>query len=56
MNRIGTAEASRPADLRDRRRGVHSEDFSHYEEMPNAMALKVIEESKKAKEAPTAEK
>jgi elongation factor G len=37
-------------------RGVHSEDFSHYEEMPNAMALKVIEESKKAKEQQAAEK
>jgi elongation factor G len=37
-------------------RGVHSEDFSHYEEMPNAMALKVIEESKKAREQHAAEK
>jgi len=37
-------------------RGVHSEDFSHYEEMPPAMALKVIEESKKAREQHAAEK
>ncbi len=27
--------------------GIHFEEFSHYEEMPNAMQLKVIEESKK---------
>lgn len=31
-------------------------DSSLYEEMPNAMALKVIEESKKAKEQQAAEK
>jgi len=37
-------------------RGVHSEDFSHYEEMPAAMAQKVIEESKKARQQPVAEK
>lgn len=37
-------------------RGVHSEDFSHYEEMPAAMAQKVIEESKKAREQQAAEK
>jgi len=28
-------------------RGVHSEDFSHYEEMPREMENKVVEESKK---------
>lgn len=32
-------------------RGIHAEDFSHYEEMPAAMQQKVIEESKKAKQA-----
>jgi len=37
-------------------RGVHSEDFSHYEEMPAALAQKVIEESKKAREHQAAEK
>ncbi len=31
-------------------RGIHSEDFSHYEEMPREMEAKVITESKKAKE------
>jgi len=31
-------------------RGVHSEDFNHYEEMPREMEHKVIEESKKAKQ------
>jgi len=31
-------------------RGVHKEDFSHYEEMPGEMEQKVIAESKKAKE------
>jgi elongation factor G len=30
-------------------RGVHTEDFSHYEEMPRDQEHKVIEESKKAK-------
>ena len=37
-------------------RGIHSEEFSHYEEMPGAMQLKVIEESKKAREQAQAEK
>jgi elongation factor G len=32
-------------------RGVHSEDFSHYEEMPRDAAEKVIEEAKKRKAA-----
>jgi elongation factor G len=32
-------------------RGVHSEDFSHYEEMPHDAAEKVIEEAKKRKTA-----
>ncbi len=31
-------------------RGVHSEEFSHYEEMPSHLQQKVIEESKKARE------
>ncbi len=31
-------------------RGVHSEQFSHYEEMPREAEAKVIEESKKAKQ------
>lgn len=31
-------------------RGLHTEDFSHYEELPKALELKVIEETKKAKE------
>jgi elongation factor G len=31
-------------------RGVHTEDFSHYEEMPREFEQKVIEESKKAKQ------
>lgn len=31
-------------------RGIHIEDFSHYEEMPKEMEQKVITESKKAKE------
>ncbi|HEU6448940.1 MAG TPA: elongation factor G [Verrucomicrobiae bacterium] len=30
-------------------RGVHAEEFSHYEEMPHASAEKVIEEAKKLK-------
>ncbi len=30
-------------------RGVHTEEFSHYEEMPHASAEKVIEEAKKLK-------
>jgi elongation factor G len=33
-------------------RGVHAEDFSHYEEMPRDTAEKVIEEAKKKKAAP----
>ena len=32
------------------RRGVHSVEFSHYEEMPREFEQKVIEESKKAKQ------
>jgi elongation factor G len=31
-------------------RGVHAEDFSHYEEMPREMEHRVIEESKKLKQ------
>jgi elongation factor G len=31
-------------------RGIHKEEFNHYEEMPREMAQKVIEESKKAKQ------
>jgi elongation factor G len=31
-------------------RGIHSESFSHYEEMPREAEAKVIEESKKAKQ------
>jgi elongation factor G len=31
-------------------RGIHSRDFSHYEEVPREIAAKVIEEAKKAKE------
>ena len=37
-------------------RGAHSEDFSHYEEMPSAMAQKVIDDSKRAREQQAAEK
>ncbi len=37
-------------------RGIHSEEFSQYEEMPAAMQQKVIEESKKAREHAQAEK
>ena len=33
-------------------RGVHTEDFSHYEEMPRDAAEKVIEEAKKRKGSP----
>ncbi|MGO8678487.1 MAG: elongation factor G [Limisphaerales bacterium] len=36
-------------------RGIHSEAFSHYEEMPRDAEAKVIEESKKAKQAAAAE-
>ena len=34
-------------------RGVHSEEFSHYEEMPRDAEQKVIEESKKHRQQPT---
>jgi len=37
-------------------RGVHTEEFSHYEEMPAHLQQKVIEESKKAKEQQRQEK
>ena len=37
-------------------RGVHSEDFSHYEEMPSSMQAKVIEESKKHRQEQHEEK
>jgi elongation factor G len=37
-------------------RGIHAEEFSHYEEMPREMQQKVIEESKKAKEQAQQEK
>jgi len=36
-------------------RGVHAESFSHYEEMPREAEARVIEESKKAKQAQAAE-
>ncbi len=36
-------------------RGVHAESFSHYEEMPREAEQKVVEESKKAKQAQQAE-
>jgi elongation factor G len=36
-------------------RGVHSEEFSHYEEMPREMEHKVIEEAKKLKQQQQAE-
>jgi elongation factor G len=36
-------------------RGVHTEDFDHYEEMPREAEAKVVEESKKAKAHPVAE-
>ena len=32
-------------------RGVHSEEFSHYEEMPREATEKVVEEAKKRKAA-----
>ena len=32
-------------------RGVHKEDFSHYEEMPREQEQKIVAESKKAKQA-----
>ncbi len=34
-------------------RGIHSEDFSHYEEMPREFELKVIEDAKKRRAANT---
>jgi elongation factor G len=34
-------------------RGVHAEEFSHYEEMPRDAEQKVIEESKKHRQQPT---
>ena len=36
-------------------RGLHAEEFSHYEEMPREAEQKVVEESKRAKQAPAAE-
>ena len=36
-------------------RGVHAEEFSHYEEMPRDAEQKVVEESKKAKQQAAAE-
>jgi elongation factor G len=36
-------------------RSVHSEEFSHYEEMPREAEQKVVEESKRAKQAQQAE-
>ena len=36
-------------------RGIHSESFSHYEEMPREAEARVIEESKKAKQQQTAD-
>lgn len=36
-------------------RGIHSESFSHYEEMPRDAEAKVIEDSKKAKQQQAAE-
>jgi elongation factor G len=36
-------------------RGLHAEDFSHYEEMPRESEQKVVEESKKAKQQQQAE-
>jgi len=36
-------------------RGAHSESFSHYEEMPREAEQKIIEESKRAKQAQQAE-
>ena len=36
-------------------RGVHTEDFNHYEEMPREMEQKVIEESKKHRQQQQAE-
>jgi elongation factor G len=36
-------------------RGLHTEAFSHYEEMPREAEQKVVEESKRAKQAQQAE-
>jgi elongation factor G len=36
-------------------RGIHTEEFSHYEEMPRELEQKVIEEAKKRKHAPAQE-
>lgn len=36
-------------------RGVHSESFSHYEEMPREAEQKVVEESKKHRQQATVE-
>jgi elongation factor G len=36
-------------------RGVHSEEFDHYEEMPREQEHKVIEASKQARQHPAAE-
>jgi elongation factor G len=36
-------------------RGLHAEEFSHYEEMPREAEQKVVEESKRAKQAQQAE-
>jgi elongation factor G len=36
-------------------RGIHAENFDHYEEMPREAEAKVVEESKKAKAHPVAE-
>jgi elongation factor G len=32
-------------------RGIHAEEFSHYEEMPRELEAKVIDEGKKARAA-----
>ena len=37
-------------------RGIHQEEFSHYEEMPRELEQKVIEEAKARKEKAHAEK
>jgi elongation factor G len=36
-------------------RGLHTEEFSHYEEMPREMETKVVEEAKKRRHAPAEE-
>ncbi|MBR4250136.1 MAG: elongation factor G, partial [Verrucomicrobia bacterium] len=35
-------------------RGIHTEEFSHYEEMPKEMEAKVIAKSKEAKDTASA--